>query len=84
MRELGKRNMTATSGKGSTARAKKWGVHLAVGQFDLASTFQMECYQLLEGPRDTHPPNIADDGKGAKVIQKYNQHSPWFCIWKKP
>lgn len=59
---------------GSTARAKKWGPHLAVGQFDLASTFQTERGQLLEGPRDNHPPNRADDGKGAKVIQKYNRH----------
>ncbi|CAB9503541.1 transcription factor IIH subunit 1 [Seminavis robusta] len=58
----------------STANAKKWGVNLAVGQFDLASTFQTERGKLLEGPRDVHPPNIADDGKGAKVIQKYNRH----------
>ena len=60
--------------KGSTARAKKWGVNLAVGQFDLASTFHTERGQLLEGPRDQHPPNVSDDGKGAKVIQKYNRH----------
>ena len=59
---------------GSTARARKWGPHLAVGQFDLASTFETERGKLLEGPRDNHPPNRADDGKGAKVIQKYNRH----------
>jgi transcription initiation factor TFIIH subunit 1 len=60
--------------KGSTARIKKWGVDLAVGQFDLASTFETERGQLLEGPKDQHPPNVSDDGKGAKVIQKYNRH----------
>jgi transcription initiation factor TFIIH subunit 1 len=44
-----------------------------VGQFDLASTFATERGNILEGPRDNHPPS-SDDGKGAKVIQKYNRH----------
>ena len=56
------------------ARHKKWGTHLAVGQFDLASTFETERGKLLEGPRDNHPVDPEDDGKGAKVIQKYNRH----------
>jgi transcription initiation factor TFIIH subunit 1 len=47
---------------------------LAVGQFDLASTFETERGNLLEGPKDNHPPNQVDDGKGARVIQKYNRH----------
>ena len=59
---------------GSIARAKKWGTELAVGQFDLASTFETERGQLLEGPRDNHPLNQMDDGRGSKVIQKYNRH----------
>ncbi|KAL3902715.1 MAG: hypothetical protein SGILL_010725, partial [Bacillariaceae sp.] len=62
-------------GSGSErARHKKWGTHLAVGQFDLASTFETERGKLLEGPRDNHPVDPDDDGKGAKVIQKYNRH----------
>lgn len=52
---------------------RKWGTKLAVGQFDLASTFETERGQLLEGARDNHPAN-ADDAKGTKVIQKYNRH----------
>lgn len=74
LREGNKDRPSKRAAKGSTARAKKWGVDLAVGQFDLASTFQTERGQLLEGPRDQHPPNVSDDGKGAKVIQKYNRH----------
>ena len=54
--------------------SRKWGTKLAVGQFDLASTFETERGNLLEGPRDNHPPNASDDGKGGKVIQKYNRH----------
>jgi len=59
---------------GSAARANRWGTNLAIGQFDLASTFQTERGDVLGGPRDNHPPNRSDDGKGAKVIQKYNRH----------
>lgn len=55
------------------ARYRKWGTKLGVGQFDLASTYETERGQLLEGPKDNHPTN-ADDTKGAKVIQKYNRH----------
>ena len=61
-----------SSSSGSNKR--KWGTTLAVGQFDLASTFETERGKLLEGPRDIHPPNKSDDGKGARVIQKYNRH----------
>jgi transcription initiation factor TFIIH subunit 1 len=55
---------------------RQWGRKLAVGQFDLASTFEQERSSLLEGPRDLFPPNPTDDGgkKGARVIQKYNRH----------
>jgi transcription initiation factor TFIIH subunit 1 len=53
---------------------RHWGRLLAVGQFDLASTFETERGNLLQGPQDNHPPNPADDGKGARVIQKYNRH----------
>jgi len=53
----------------------KVGRKLAVGQFDLASTFATERGELLQGPKDNHPPNQEDDGaKGARVIQKYNRH----------
>lgn len=45
-----------------------------MGQFDLASTFETERGNLLEGPRDNHPPSSDFDGKGQKVIQKYNRH----------
>ena len=56
-------------------RHRQWGRKLAVGQFDLASTFETERGRLLEGPRDNHPPNPGDDdGKGSRVIQKYNRH----------
>lgn len=64
-------NNNASSTK---ALAKKWGPNLAVGQFDLASTFATERGELLEGPRDTHPPNSNDDDRGSRVIQKYNRH----------
>lgn len=56
------------------ARHRRWGTKLAVGQFDLASTFETERGKLLEGPRDNHPVDPEDDGKGSKVIQKYNRH----------
>lgn len=52
---------------------RKWGTHLAVGQFDLASTFETERGRLLEGPRDMHPPNV-DEDKNARVVRKYNRH----------
>ena len=53
---------------------RRWGTHLAVGQFDLASTMETERGKLLEGPKDNFPPNPNDDGKGSRVIQKYNRH----------
>lgn len=52
---------------------RKWGTKLAVGQFDLASTFETERGRLLEGPRDIHPPN-EDEEKTARVVRKYNRH----------
>ena len=60
--------------KSDYEESRKWGPHLAVGQFDLASTFETERGHLLEGPKDNHPSNTADDGKGSRVIQKYNRH----------
>ena len=59
--------------KDEDKRQRQWGSKLAVGQFDLASTFETERGQLLEGPKDNHP-QLGDDGKGSKVIQKYNRH----------
>jgi len=60
---------------GDAARSRKWGRNLAVGQFDLASTFETERGELLEGPRDNHPlNNVSDGGKGSRVISKYNRH----------
>ncbi len=60
--------------KNNAEKSRKWGTRLAVGQFDLASTAETERGHLLEGPRDEYPPNAADDGKGARVIEKYNRH----------
>ena len=59
--------------KNSEEGSRKWGTNLAVGQFDLASTFATERGNLLEGPKDNHPQS-ANDSKGAKVIQKFNRH----------
>jgi len=57
------------------ASRKKYGTRLAIGQFDLASTFETERGNLLEGPKDNHPIDRDDTDKiGAKVIQKYNRH----------
>ena len=56
------------------ASNRRWGTHLAVGQFDLASTIETERGKLLEGPKDNFPLNPSDDGKGSRVIQKYNRH----------
>ena len=61
-------------GRQASSQSRKWGTHLAVGQFDLAATLNTERGHLLEGPRDEHPPNAADDGKGARVVKKYNRH----------
>lgn len=61
------------NGRGATT-GRKWGTNLAVGQFDLASTFATERGDLLEGPKDNHPPDADEDTKGQKVIQKYNRH----------
>ena len=58
----------------SSSTNKAWGRKLAVGQFDLASTYETERGNLLEGPKDNYPPNQLDDGKGSRVIQKYNRH----------
>jgi transcription initiation factor TFIIH subunit 1 len=65
---------TPTSSSTIDTSKKKWGTHLAVGQFDLASTFETERGRLLQGPRDIHPPNAEDNGKGARVVRKYNRH----------
>jgi transcription initiation factor TFIIH subunit 1 len=56
------------------AKSHTWGRRLACGQFDLASTYETERGRLLEGPKDNFPPNQLDDGKGSRVIQKYNRH----------
>ena len=67
-------NHTAADSTPDLSR-RKWGNRLAVGQFDLASTFETERGKLLEGPKDNHPPNADDnEGKGSRVIQKYNRH----------
>jgi transcription initiation factor TFIIH subunit 1 len=65
----------AAPGDAASKSSRRWGRHLAVGQFDLASTFETERGELLEGPKDDYPPNSSEDGqKGARVIQKYNRH----------
>jgi transcription initiation factor TFIIH subunit 1 len=63
------------NGNALTGRAGK---KLAIGQFDLASTLETERGRLLEGPKDNHPSNLTDDGKGSRVIQKYNRH--WAAV----
>ena len=63
----------AASANGSGDAPRAWGRRLACGQFDLASTFETERGHVLE-PKDYFPANQADDGKGARVIQKYNRH----------
>ena len=60
--------------EGNEGGHHRWGTKLAVGQFDLARTLETERGNLLSGPRDNHPPNQADDGKGARVVEKYNRH----------
>ncbi|KAL7581028.1 hypothetical protein ACA910_005834 [Epithemia clementina (nom. ined.)] len=71
--KLLERNAASAEG-GEVGRHRRWGTHLAVGQFDLAQTLETERGKLLEGPRDNHPPNPSNDGKGARVIEKYNRH----------
>lgn len=63
-----------TNGDGSENGHRRWGTRLAVGQFDLAKTLETERGKLLSGPPDNHPPNKSDDGKGARVVEKYNRH----------
>lgn len=70
----GHQGNAAASNNTTNGNKKKWGTHLAVGQFDLASTFETERGHLLEGPRDTHPSNEQDNGRGAAVVRKYNRH----------
>lgn len=55
-------------------KRKRWGQKLAVGQFDLASTYMSDRGTILEGPRDYFPSNPNDDEKGTRVINKYNRH----------
>lgn len=64
------------NGGDSRQQRRKLGTNLAIGQFDLASTFETERGNLLEGPKDNHPHGGGDDNNriGAKVIQKYNRH----------
>jgi len=77
LKEQQRQKMDA-SGASSKSRHQGFGRHLAVGQFDLTSTFETERGKLLEGPKDNHPLNQEDDGKGSRVIQKYNRH--WAII----
>ncbi|ACI65551.1 predicted protein [Phaeodactylum tricornutum CCAP 1055/1] len=67
--------LSQENGENHETSHRRWGRQLAVGQFDLASTFETERGKVLEqANRDNHPPNIADDGRGTRVIQKYNRH----------
>ncbi|GKY93712.1 hypothetical protein MPSEU_000338400 [Mayamaea pseudoterrestris] len=68
-----KKQQAADANAAGDTNRRAWGRRLACGQFDLASTFETERGHLLE-PKDNFPPNQADDGKGARVIQKYNRH----------
>mmetsp|Transcript_25370 Transcript_25370/g.59413 ORF Transcript_25370/g.59413 Transcript_25370/m.59413 type:complete len:727 (-) Transcript_25370:277-2457(-) len=68
---------TSSDGGDPPKKARKnLGTRLAIGQFDLASTFETERGHLLEGPMDNHPHTANDENNtiGAKVIQKYNRH----------
>ena len=78
----GSSDPSKAGGSSGKRQKNKWGTNLAIGQFDLASTFETERGNLLEGPRDNHPHNTGMGGEesnnantiGAKVIQKYNRH----------
>ena len=71
----GNNGMEDNNNNSNQQKRRKWGAHLAIGQFDLASTFETERGNLLEGPKDNHPHyNSGEDTIGAKVIQKYNRH----------
>ena len=72
MAALAARNF-GTNGRGVRS-GRRWGTKLAVGQFDLASTFATERGDLLEGPKDNHPLDDDNETNGMKVIQKYNRH----------
>ena len=66
---------SGSSNDSKLASRTKYGTRLAIGQFDLASTFETERGNLLAGPKDHHPIDRDDTDKiGAKVIQKYNRH----------
>lgn len=52
---------------------RKLGVQLAVGQFDLASTNEVERGDRFLELKDLHPPPEKDSA-GALVIDKYNRH----------
>lgn len=67
------REETKEGSSPANPKKRQWGTRLAVGQFDLAATHETERGHLLEGPRDEYPPNAAD-GKGVRVINKYNRH----------
>jgi transcription initiation factor TFIIH subunit 1 len=73
LKEENGQNDVETNGASDTSH-RRWGTHLAVGQFDLASTIETDRGKLLEGPKDNYPANQNDDGKGSRVIQKYNRH----------
>eukprot|EP00970_Alexandrium_tamarense_P011637 scaffold2554_cov180-Alexandrium_tamarense.AAC.6 len=60
-------------GEGGSRQVRPLGTHIAVGQFDLASTAETERGErFLEG-NDLHPPPEGNS-QGARVIDKYNRH----------
>jgi len=52
---------------------KKLGTQIAVGQFDLASTNEVERGDRFLQLKDLHPPPEKDSA-GARIIDKYNRH----------
>lgn len=58
----------------SKNQQRQWGRHLAVGQFDLASTLATERGELLVSNEQEQDETLVPDPKGARVIDKYNRH----------
>ncbi|KAL9189644.1 hypothetical protein ACHAXT_009319 [Thalassiosira profunda] len=61
-------------GGGKQRASRKLGTQIAVGQFDLASTHEVERGDRFLELRDLHPPPDGDSA-GARVIDKFNRHA---------
>ena len=60
-------------GSGRQRHPRKLGTQIAVGQFDLASTNEVERGDRFLELKDLHPPPEKESA-GARVIDKYNRH----------